>query len=101
MSGPGARGGSGGPTRRDRLKPLELVGFAAAIGVFAGLIALFATHDGRLAVIFGGIGFIAGLLLLAMLALATGAPDEPGPEGETVLDRGDRRRAGKQKRKRR
>lgn len=73
------------PTRRERFKPLELVGLAAAFGVFGGGVAVLALRDVRLALIFAGIAFIVGLLVLAMLALAAGAPHDPadGP----VLDR--------------
>lgn len=73
------------PTRRERFRPLELVGLAAVLGVFAGVVALLATRDPRLAVILAGIAFIAGLLVLAMLALAAGDPGEP--DDRPVLDR--------------
>lgn len=79
-----------GPSRRERFKPLELVGLALALGVFAGVVALLGTREVRAALIFAGIAFIVGLLVLAMTALATGAPDDPG-DGP-VLDRERRRR---------
>lgn len=74
-----------GPTRRERSKPFELVGLAAVFAAFSGGIALLAVRDVRLALILGGIAFIAALLVLAMLALAAGEPQDPadGP----VLDR--------------
>lgn len=87
-----------GPTRRERFKPLELVGLAAAFGVFGGAVALLGLRDVRMALIAAGIAFIVGLLVLAMLALAAGAP-EGGDE--TVLDRNDRRREERRRRRRR
>lgn len=74
-----------GPSLRERLKPLELVAFAAALGVFTGVVAVIGTRDVRLALIFAGIAFIVGLLVLAMLALAAGGPEEPNDT--PVLDR--------------
>lgn len=73
------------PTRRERSKPFELVGLAAVFGIFAGGVALLAVRDVRVALILAGVAFIVGLLLLAMLALAAGAPRDPG-DGP-VLDR--------------
>ena len=66
------------PSLRDRLKPVELVGFAGVLAVFAGGVTLFATREPQLAVILAGIAFIVSLLVLAMLALAAGAPADPG-----------------------
>ena len=77
-----------GPTWRERLKPVELVGFAAVLGVFAGVVTLVGTRDPRGAVILAGIAFIVSLLVLAMLALAAGAPADPGDD-RPVLDRHD------------
>ncbi len=57
------------PSRRDRLRPLELVGFAAVLGVFAGLIVLMATRDWVLALVFLGIGFIVSVLMVALVGL--------------------------------
>ena len=77
-----------GPTWRERLKPVELVGFAAVLGVFTGVVTLLATREANLAVILAGIAFIVGLLVLAMLALAAGAPADPDDD-RPVLDRND------------
>ena len=77
-----------GPTWRERLKPVELVGFAAVLGVFTGVVTVLATRDVQDAVILAGIAFIVALLVLAMLALAAGAPADPDDE-RSVLDRGD------------
>ena len=64
------------PTRRDRMRPLELVGLAGAIGVFVGLVVGFATREWILAAVFFGAIFIVSLVVLAMLSLAASSPDE-------------------------
>jgi len=71
------------PTRRDRMRPLELLGLAGAIGVFAGLVVGLATREWSLAAIFFGAIFIVSLVVLAMLSLAASSPDEklPGQDG--------------------
>ena len=75
-----------GPSWRDRLKPLELVGMAAILGVFAGGVGLLGSRSFELALIFAGVAFILGLLILAMLALAAGEAQGGEQEGP-VLDR--------------
>ncbi|QIM17541.1 ABC transporter ATP-binding protein [Leucobacter coleopterorum] len=57
------------PSRRDRLRPLELVGFAGVLAVFAGLIVLMATRDIVLAAISLGIAFIASVIMVALVGL--------------------------------
>ena len=74
------------PSLRDRLKPLELVGISAVLGVFAGVIAMIGTRSVDLALILAGVAFIVALLVLAMLALAAGGQD-PGDQSVPVLDR--------------
>jgi hypothetical protein len=75
-----------GPSWRDRLKPLELVGMAVVLGVFAGVVALVGSQSIELALILAGIAFIVALLVLAMLALAAGTPHDGERDGP-VLDR--------------
>ncbi|CAN5174775.1 hypothetical protein BH11ACT4_BH11ACT4_09870 [soil metagenome] len=85
------------PPLRERLRPLELLGISAALGIFAGLVVLMATREIVLALVFLGIAFIAALVVLAMLALAV-APDLEEQndlaeqDGRSVLDRGDDKR---------
>lgn len=79
------------PTLRERLKPVELVGFAAVLGVFAGVVTLIATREPQPAVILAGIAFIVALLVLAMLALAAGAPADPD-DARPLQDRRDEER---------
>jgi hypothetical protein len=59
-----------GPTRRERTRPLELLGLSAGFAIFVGLVVLMSTRDVVLALIFAGIAFIVSLVGLAMLALA-------------------------------
>jgi 4-hydroxybenzoate polyprenyltransferase len=66
------------PTRRDRMRPLELVGLAGAIGVFVGLVVGLATREWILAAVFFGAIFIVSLVVLAMLSLAASSPEESG-----------------------
>jgi hypothetical protein len=75
------------PTWRERLKPLELVAMAGVLGVFAGVIALVGSRSIEVAAILAGIAFIAALLVLAMLALAAGAPAEGDQDRPVLLDR--------------
>ncbi len=58
------------PSRRDILKPLELLLFAAVAGVFTGLIVLMSTRDMVLALISFGVAFIVTLVGIAMFALS-------------------------------
>jgi len=73
------------PTRHDRMRPLELLGLAGAVGVFAGLVVGLATREWILAAVFFGVIFIVSLVVLAMLSLGPTAPDEklPGLDEDT------------------
>lgn len=57
------------PSRRDQLRPVELIGIAAVLSVFVGLVVLMATREPVVAVIFFGIAFIIVLVVLAMFVL--------------------------------
>lgn len=63
------------PSRRDVLKPLELLGGAGIAAIFTGLVVLLVTRDVVLSLIFLGVAFIVVLVVLAMFAL-TFKPDE-------------------------
>ena len=59
------------PSRRDRLRPVELLGISAIVAVFTGLVVLLSTREVMLALIFLGIAFIVVVVVLAMLQLAS------------------------------
>lgn len=63
------RTGSRTPSRRDQLRPVELIGIAAVLSVFVGLVVLMATREPVVAVIFFGVAFIIVLVVLAMFVL--------------------------------
>ena len=64
------------PSRRDRLRPLELLGFSTVLGVFAGLIVLLSTRDIVLALVFLGVGFIVSVMMVALVGLGVKPSDE-------------------------
>ena len=68
------------PTRRDRLRPVELVGISLVIGAFTGLIVLMSTRDAGEALIWAGVAFIVSLVGIAMFVLAL------KPRGEELAD---------------
>lgn len=68
------------PSRRDRFRPLELLGFSGVVAIFIGLIVLMSTRQVSLTFIFAGITFIVTLMTIAMLSLAS------KPTGEERLD---------------
>lgn len=71
---------SGEPTRRQKLKPFEYLLFSGGVGIFIGLIVLMTMREVVLALIFGGVGFIAALLLVATLMLTV------KPKGRSSAD---------------
>ena len=58
------------PSRRDRLRPLELVGLAAVIAAFTGLIVLMSTRMAYESLVWAGVAFIGSLVIIAMTVLA-------------------------------
>lgn len=75
------------PSRRERTRPLELVGLSAIFAVFVGLVVLMSTREVVLALIFAGIAFIVSLVGLAMLSLAV------RPTGDEKLDLDEQNRS--------
>ena len=75
-----------GPSRRDRTRPVELLGLSAIFAVFVGLVVLMSTREVVLALIFAGIAFIVSLVGLAMLSLAV----RPDKDEQLDLDEQDR-----------
>lgn len=58
------------PTKRERLKPFELVGIAALLGLFTGLVVLMSSRDFILSATWFGLTFIIAVVVLAMFVLA-------------------------------
>jgi cyanate permease len=80
-------------SRRQRLRPVELVVMAALLAAFVGVVVLITTRDLSLASIFAGVAFIGALLVLAMLALVeTSDPADPS-EGPVLMR--ERKRRGR------
>ncbi|QWS32899.1 hypothetical protein AABM26_04040 [Curtobacterium aetherium] len=59
------------PTRRDRLRPAELLGISAVIAVVVGLVVLMSTRELTLSLVFFGVGFIVVVVVMAMLQLTS------------------------------
>lgn len=72
------------PSRRERLRPAELVGLSAGAALFVGVVAVLGTREVELALIFAGVAFILALLGFAMLALAESPPKDP-QDGPVLL----------------
>ena len=58
------------PSRRDRLKPVELLVLSGVMSLFVGLTVLLSTRDLILAAIFFGVAFIVVLVVMAMFSLS-------------------------------
>jgi hypothetical protein len=56
-------------SRRDRMRPFEVIGLAVIVGAFTGIIALVSTRNLTLAAIWLGVAFIAMLVLSATILL--------------------------------
>ncbi len=56
-------------SRRDRMRPFELVGVALIVGIFIGLVVLMSTRDLTVSAVWLGVGFIAMLVISATVVL--------------------------------
>lgn len=83
------------PSRHDRLRPLELVGFAGVLALFAGVVVLYVTrgwltaYGWAFAGIFAGVGFIVVLLTVALVGLG-GKPSKEDDEARKDLQPPDK-----------
>ncbi len=83
------------PSRRDRLRPLELVGFSAVLAVFASLVVMLVLRTPEGVVDFGRAGIVAGavfivsLLTVALLGLG-GKPSDEDVEARKDLNTPDK-----------
>lgn len=76
------------PSLRDRLRPLELLGLSAVIGLFTGLVLLLTTREWWLAAIGFGVAFILSVMMIALLALSA------SPNADERTDLAEQDRAG-------
>ena len=74
------------PSLRDRLRPLELLGLSAVIGVFTGLVLLLTTREWWLVGVGFGVAFILSVMTIALLALSA----RPNAAERSDLDEQDR-----------
>ena len=58
------------PSRRDRLKPVELLVLSGILSLFVGVVVLFTTRELVLSAIFFGVAFIVTLVVMAMFSLS-------------------------------
>ncbi|HRN29163.1 MAG TPA: hypothetical protein PK781_02425 [Terrimesophilobacter sp.] len=74
------------PSRRERFRPVELIGLSAAFALFTGLVVAMSTKDWIIAGIAFGVTFIVSLVVLAMLALTAGSDDssKDGSQGPVL-----------------
>ncbi|WP_336630357.1 MULTISPECIES: amino acid transporter [unclassified Microbacterium] len=89
------------PTRRDLMKPVQLLGFAFAAAAFGGIIALVSMGffqdlggDARaqvvvVSLVVAGISFIATLVIIALLMLAVDPAQVTKPVDRPVLMDGE------------
>lgn len=85
------------PTRRDLMKPVQLLGFAFAAAVFGGIITLVSmgffqdlggderAHVVVVSLVVAGIAFIATLVIIALLMLAVDPAQVAKPVDRAVL----------------
>lgn len=74
------------PSIRERLRPLELLGISAVIGLFTGLVILLTTREWWLAGIGFGVAFILSVMMIALLALSA----KPNAAERSDLEEQDR-----------
>lgn len=64
------------PSRRDRMRPVELLGMAAVFGVFVGGFVFMGSREWGLSLIMAAVAFIASLVVLATLLIAVGTKSD-------------------------
>jgi len=58
------------PSRRDRMRPVELLVMAGVLGLFVGAFVFMGTREWGLALIMAGVAFVASLVIIATLLIA-------------------------------
>ena len=74
------------PSIRERLRPFELLGISAVIGLFTGLVIMLTTREWWLAAIGFGVAFIFAVMMIALLALSA----KPNASEQSDIDEQDR-----------
>ena len=74
-------------SRRDRLRPLELLGLSAVLAAFTAVIVFISTRALEPTLIFAGLGFIVALVMFAMFALTASprADEQLDIDGQNLL----------------
>jgi amino acid permease len=78
------------PHRRDRTRPLELLGISAVLAIFVGVFVFVGTRAFDRALIFAGVAFVIALVVLAMLMLAVGPKDLDKSDDDQAPPTGDK-----------
>ena len=73
------------PSRRDRLRPAELLGLSAVFAIFLGVVVFVTTRDLKLALVSLGVTFIVTIIVISMLILAA----KPNAAEKSDLDEQD------------
>lgn len=76
----GSKPTAAGASRRDRLRPLELLGLSAVVAAFIAVIVFISTRALEPTAIFAGLTFIVTLMMFAMFALTA------SPRADEQLD---------------
>ena len=76
------------PTVRSRMRPVELVGASAIVGVFVGFVVVLGTREWLTGLEWAGVAFVVALVVIAMLLLAT-TPKDERPDAERRDEPGD------------
>lgn len=75
------------PKPRGRLRPVELVGASAVLGIFVGAVVILGTREWLAGLEWAGVAFVVALVVTAMLLLAV-TPKEERPDAERRDDDG-------------
>lgn len=76
------------PAMRSRLRPVELVGASAIVGVFVGFVVILGTREWLTGLEWAGVAFVVALVVTAMLLLAV-TPRDERPDAERRDEPGD------------
>lgn len=57
------------PSRRDRFRPLELIGLSAILAIIGGLVVVMVSRDLKFMFIIIGVTFVVALVLMATFVL--------------------------------